>query len=386
VQVIQSHSNGNLYGTTRIMVMAEDEFLNIGGDSFRGSRFSNFAGGGVDPQGNVSSARTEDSASAVGTSVDSTGSQQQDAQPQISPSVGLTGQPEEVKTSDIVIGSALPFAGREIGKSIGTAIGAGAPVGEAVKYGASKFASNVSGGLIGSSAPTSAQLLAAPVTKGAGSAAGSAASKSVSAGAGAGVAIGSGFATAAITLLSGGSVKDAAKAGVATAVGTAIGNIILPGIGGFVGGFIGGLFCFVAGVPIIMEDGTKKNVEELNIGDEILHGGKVLACGRALVETLYSYKNTVVSHKHAIFEDGEWIRVEESEHAQLYDGDESIVYPIATAKNIIINPWYISADVLEAPEHHVDGMTYPEIINHLNMQTERNDVLLQIEKEVCGHA
>lgn len=364
--------------------MSENEFLEILGDSYRGSKYANFAGGGVDAQGNISSAQTENSATAVGTSAEAP-VQQGAPTSSLTASQGLTGVPEAPGAAELVIGAALPIAGKAIGSAAGAAIGAGAPIGEAVSHGISSFASKASGGLIGSSTPTSAQLLAAPSTSGASSAAGAASAGKVAAGASAGAAIGSGFATAALTLLQGGTVKDAAKAGIGTAVGTYIGTAIAGPIGGFIGGFIGSLFCFTEGSPILMADGTQKNIEDLKMHDEVLYGGRVMACGTALVETLYEYKNTVVSSQHAVFEDGKWIRVEQSENAVLHQHEEGegVVYPVATENNILITPWYISADLLEAPEDEVDGMTYSEIIAYLNTKDERNEILSQIEKEVC---
>lgn len=367
--------------------MSENEFYELQGDSYRGSRYANFSGGGITPQGNVSSAVTENSANSVGTSGEIPKS---DAPPTpLTPSQGLTDF-EAPRTSDLVIGGALPYAGAKVGEVAGAAIQTGASFGEGLGQGASSLASKASGGLIGTASnPTNIALSNlngsyGPATQSAVNAASKASNVgSFGSGANLGAAAGAGFATAVATLLTGGSVKDAAKSGVATAVGTAIGSAILPGIGGPIGGFIGGLFCFAAKTPILMADGTRKNVEELRLGDEILHGGTVLGRGEGIVEALYHYKNTFLSPNHAVFEDGKWIRAKDSELAELVpqeEGDERpIVYPVITEENILATPWFISADAFEVPEEN-SGMTDEEIIVALNSYTARNTALIEAEK------
>lgn len=228
--------------------MTENDFYELQGNSYRGSRYSNFVGGGIDPQGNVSSGVTENAANSVGTAVEQA---QSDAPPTpITPSAGLTSTPEGPESPGLIqqgIGAALPFAGSNVGQAAGAAIGAGSSVGEGVKQGASSLINKVSGGLLGTaSSPTNIAISQmggkfGPATSSAVNAASKASNiGKFASGANIGAAVGSGFATAAATLLTGGSVKDAAKAGVGTAVGTAIGNAILPGIGGFIGGSLGG--------------------------------------------------------------------------------------------------------------------------------------------------
>lgn len=376
------------------MAVSENDFYELQGDSYRGSRYGNFAGGGMTPQGNVSSAATENQANSVGTARDIS----QDAPPTpTSPSQGLTGGDgaalETPRVSDMVIGAALPYAGNAIGQAAGAAIGAGSSFGEGLSQGVSSLINRASGGLLGAaSTPTNIALSQmggayGPATQGAVNAASSASNVgSLGSGANIGGALGSGFATAAATLLTGGSVKDAVKSGAATAIGTAIGSAIMPVGGGFIGGFIGGLFCFVAGTPVLMADGTEKNVEDLELGDQVLEGGMVHGIAKALNDEMFLYKNTGVAGGHAVFEGGKWIRVQDSDHAtpiDLGDKEFEVVYPIATENNLIITPWFISADILEVPAS--GDVTYSEadLLAMLNNSTDRNEVLAELEKEYC---
>lgn len=383
--------------------MSENEFELIQGNSYRGSRYSNFVGGGLDAQGNVSSGQTENSTNTVGTNMDMSQQpqQSQDASPTpMEPSRGLTDEFQVPSTSELVIGGALPFAGTAIGQVAGTSVAGGASFGEGVSRGASALANRVSGGLIGTAATSPVNAAAAatlgnaagPPTRAAVAAASKTANVgSLGSGANLGAAAGAGFATAAVTLLSGGSVKDAVKSGAGTAAGTAIGAAIGGSVGGpvgaavgkVIGGFVGGLFCFAENAPILMADGTQKLVQDIEIGDQTLHGGMVIAAGKAFADDLYEYKNTVITSYHAVFEDGKWIRAEDSALAVPVKTDEYVtVYPIATEQHILLTPWYISADLLELDESVANGKTSDEIIDTLNSYEDRNKILRTIEKDL----
>jgi len=244
-------------------MMSENEFYELQGDAYRGSKYANFAGGGVTPQGNVSSAVTENNANLVGTSADAA-----DAAP-TPVSEGLTA--ELPSTSDLVIGGALPYAGKAVGEAAGAAIGAGADFGTAIGEGISNLAGKVSGGLIGTTGAGSTATNAA--LKGLGGQFGPATSAQVTNAAGGaasklgssinfGGAAGAGIAAAATTLLTGGNLKDAAKSGVGTAVGTAIGSAFGP-IGGFVGGTIGGMLGGRVICTQLVRDGLLEKSDQL---------------------------------------------------------------------------------------------------------------------------
>lgn len=368
--------------------MSENEFYELQGNSYRGSRYGNFTGGGTTPQGNVSNAVTENQANKVGTFSDSSS----DAPPTPTLQSDETLM-ETPRTSDLVIGAALPYAGTAIGQTAGSMIGAGSSFGEGLSAGVSGLANKVSGGLLGQSSSSSMagqvgkNVLVGGQSSSAASNLASQASDVGSFGSGAniGAGVGSGVATFAATLLSGGSFEDAAKSGAATGIGTAIGSAVAGPIGGFVGGFIGGLFCFTAGTPIIMANGSTKAVEDLELGDYVLEGGLVHGVAKALNDELYSYKNTVVSGGHAVFENGKWMRVEDSELSVPFEvtKEYEIVYPIATEHNILITPWFISADIMEVPGSGNTSYSDDELLAILNSSTDRNIVLSEIEREHC---
>jgi hypothetical protein len=367
--------------------MAERDFAELQGNSYRGSRYTNFVGGGVTPQGNVSNGVTENSNSAVASK---TPAKAADAPP----SQIFTPQGEAVETpsaGSALLATALPYAGNVIGQAAGSAIGAGASFGTGISEGFSTLANKVSGGLLGGVGSTSTNSALSglggklgPATAGQVAKAGGGSVSSFGSKANIGGAVGTGIGAAVGTLLTGGSIADAAKSGVGTAAGTAIGTAVAGPIGGFVGGFIGGtIFCFAAGTEILMADESIVLVEDLDLNDEVFFGGRVLAVGKALEENIFLYKGVVLVGNHAVFEDGKWIRVNQSEQAKPFlSTEEMVVYPIVTEHHILVTSSFVSADILEVDEHILIESSYQEILDYLNAQTERNATLTMIEKEI----
>jgi len=159
--------------------------------------------------------------------------------------------------------------------------------------------------------------------------------------------------------------------------GAVVGNMILPGIGGILlGGALGSLMCHAAGTMIVMLDGSRKPVEALEIGDQVMLGGAVLGRGEVLAADLFKYKGTVVNGRHAVFEDGRWLRVEDSEAADAVDTGEPVrVYPLVTECHLLVCEQYICADFAETDDA---DMSASERIAKLNRDTERNGWLAGI--------
>jgi hypothetical protein len=100
----------------------------------------------------------------------------------------------------------------------------------------------------------------------------------------------------------------------------------------------GGGGCFIAGTMITMADGSRKPVEQVDIGDTVSVGGKVFATGKFLIDNLYDYNGIQVSGTHMVKEDGKWTRVEDSRLGRSLGDDEHIVYVFGNEnRRIIIN-------------------------------------------------
>lgn len=151
--------------------------------------------------------------------------------------------------------------------------------------------------------------------------------------------VGGGIAAAAGTLLAGGSIKDAAKTGVATGIGTAIGTSVGGPIGGVIGGAIGSIIgCFLPDTLITMADGSKKKIIDIELKDNIEIGGKVFATGKFLVNNLFDYKGIKVSGDHLVNESGKWLKVKNSKFAKSLGDDEHVVYTLGSEnRRILIN-------------------------------------------------
>jgi hypothetical protein len=96
--------------------------------------------------------------------------------------------------------------------------------------------------------------------------------------------------------------------------------------------------CFIKGTLITMLDGTKKPVEQVDLGDKVAVGGKVFAVGRFLNTELYDYKGIKVSGSHMVNEDGTWMRVRDTKHGKSLGNDENTVYVFGSEnRRILIN-------------------------------------------------
>lgn len=393
-------------------MMSEQEFYLLQGNRYRGSRYANFAGAGVDAQGNVSSATNENKATqSAGTAVDPTqtapGTPTTPSSGLLSTSTSTSGGGVEAAkvpslaatAKNVAIGAALPFAGSTIGGAAGASIAAGGTLGESLKKGVSALTNRVSSGLFGGGASAGEKALVASAQKANGT------FGTISKASNIGSSVGTGAGTAIATLLTGGSVKDAAKAGVGSAVGAAIGAPLGP-IGSAVGSYIGAKLapkvskvaqkviksvkkvfkkvCFAGGTLIVLDDGSTIPIEHLKIGDRIMGGGEVQVRGEGYADSLYEYKNTRVTGSHAVFENGVWIRVKDSALAVKIPHEGVIVYPLGTEEHLIVTPWFISADVFDVhlPDEEA-AHSFADRLEILNANEERNHELVGLEALYC---
>jgi len=231
--------------------MSENDFQQINQNQYRGSRYSSFVGGGADSAGNVTPAYSENASNIVA----STDPNLQRGAPQ--PNRSFDNSLNDIKVPDPIlkgpssglVTSGLQYAAPTIGARVGlnTAMGQGlegafSGVGSDLASSVSSGLAKVSGGLIGNAGSSTAaesigrlssSLAGAPSGTAAGNL-GSQLSKGAG-GSGLGSAAGSGIASAAVTLLQGGSVKDAAFAGGGAFLGSAAGSAAGAAIGGTLG-------------------------------------------------------------------------------------------------------------------------------------------------------
>ena len=114
------------------------------------------------------------------------------------------------------------------------------------------------------------------------------------------------------------------------------------------GGGNGG--CFIKGTLITMFDGSKKPVEQVELGDNVAVGGKVFAVGKFLNTELYNYKGIKVSGSHMVNEDGVWLRVRDTKHGKSLGDDLNTVYVFGSENRRILINDILFTDYFEVSE------------------------------------
>ena len=128
----------------------------------------------------------------------------------------------------------------------------------------------------------------------------------------------------------------------------------------------GGGGCFVGGTPVKTFDGGMRNIEDIDLGDELEHGGMVTTIVEVMSDDIYTYMGVQVTGTHAVKEDGKWIRVADSDLARKQQGMVSRVYCLGTVNHRIIAGGIEFADYYE-----VDGgdqLTNDEALKRLNAE------------------
>jgi len=94
------------------------------------------------------------------------------------------------------------------------------------------------------------------------------------------------------------------------------------------------IFCFHPDTLITMESGSLLPIHKIVVGD-LTKGGKVLATTRAIGQDFYWYNGVVVTGKHAVKENGTWIRVENSKLGHQFKYLTEVVCNLVTEKHRI---------------------------------------------------
>lgn len=139
--------------------------------------------------------------------------------------------------------------------------------------------------------------------------------------------------------------------------------------------------CHLVGTQIRMADGSIKNIENLKLGDQLALGGTLLSKGESFqTEALYNYNDVFVTGSHAVFENGNWLRVEESGLAYPVES-EGLLYPLVTENNLIVTAdGQVWADMNEVDDTY--NLTDDDIIDKLNTDYERNKFLQEYMNDI----
>jgi hypothetical protein len=166
-------------------------------------------------------------------------------------------------------------------------------------------------------------------------------------------------------------------------VGRTIGNI-----GGSIGGAVSSVrkkfkkwFCFGPNTQVLMANGKYKKIKDISVGEEVALGGEVISNGEALATDLYQYGDVKVTGGHAVFENGKWKRVSDSQKSYPIGTDESVVYPIVTENHLIVTKNQVWADAFETDNFKTPDEYSLEV---LNQNKPRNRKLQRFVEEYFG--
>lgn len=140
----------------------------------------------------------------------------------------------------------------------------------------------------------------------------------------------------------------------------------LPGIGSPISNAVDTVvqaFCFHPDTLVEMADGAHIPISRIEVG-AYTKGGLVLATSRAIGYDYYWYKGVLVTGKHAVKENGKWIRVEKSPNALRMKGFTEIVCSLTTTRHRIWIKGIEFADERETDNY--EDLTIDESLEALN--------------------
>lgn len=128
--------------------------------------------------------------------------------------------------------------------------------------------------------------------------------------------------------------------------------------------------CFDENTLLELNNGTYKKIKDIEIGDILLHDGKINGYFKVISENeeMYNYKGIIVSGSHNVYENGRWINVCESGYSTyLKNYKREIIYCLntengtVTINNVIFSDW-----------NDIDGPEYYKLQNIINRNSKNN--------------
>ena len=125
------------------------------------------------------------------------------------------------------------------------------------------------------------------------------------------------------------------------------------------------IFCFAAETFFVMADNSTKAIEDIRLGDNMKDGGIVTSLRQSIMnENVFNYLGITVTGDHAVYEDGQWIRVKESQDAEPISF-AGVVFSLCNEKHrMISNTGTIFADEQETDNY--EELTIDESLQELN--------------------
>jgi len=130
--------------------------------------------------------------------------------------------------------------------------------------------------------------------------------------------------------------------------------------------------CFPKGVKVTMNDGTKKNIEDIRVGDVVALGGRVYALYSQDYSdhSLFNYRGVAVAGSHPVLDiGGKWTRVKDSPHATLSDVRADVVYDFSCEKHLVLINDIMFSDFAESDDFYLSEEESIEKLNEQFVQT-----------------
>jgi hypothetical protein len=156
------------------------------------------------------------------------------------------------------------------------------------------------------------------------------------------------------------------------------------------GGGSGSGSCFARGTRIRMKDGSLKRIEDIEVGDELASGGRVLAAMVFEGDALFDLRGTLVTGGHLVMHKGSWIEVRDHPeaieiglHPEVFGAH---VYNLITEFNLIEIGGLLFADHAEVPVDALEEVL--EASEHETVQDMPNarylDALMDVDIPVSA--
>lgn len=139
--------------------------------------------------------------------------------------------------------------------------------------------------------------------------------------------------------------------------------------------------CFEKGTQFYMQDGSLKNIEDINVEDIMLCGGEIstISIGNGKSETWYNYKGVIVTGGHSVLEHGIWKYVEDSLLAIPVEIRDR-TYIVSNENNLMIaSNNVIFSDIIDRSSELQSDISEKQIFEYLNSREKLNKELEQLK-------
>lgn len=130
---------------------------------------------------------------------------------------------------------------------------------------------------------------------------------------------------------------------------------------------VSNIFCFHEHTPITMKARGEVMIKDIHLGDQTL-GGEVLAIKVAYASDMYTYDGVFVTGKHAVYDAGEWLRIEDTIAAIPVPGTFKVYNLVTTDHRIWVNG-VMFTDEYETDEYEMLNLV--ESLGQLNAEPVR---------------